>query len=250
LSPRLRAFVGVIGLLIVWWLVSKTKVVDPIFMPGPDEVVIAGVHQLLSQQSWEDIGFTLYRLVVGFSIGSVLGIVLGLMIGAIQSLYQYLEVPIDFFRSIPVACLFPFFMILFGLGDASKIGTAAWTTTFVVLINTVYGVRFGSDIRLKVAKTMRSSTWKLYAWIILPQAAPHILVGMRTGISLAIIVVLVTEMFMGTRLGIGKRIYDAALIYDTPTMFLFIIISGGLGYVLNKLFLLSEYHLTHWTNKV
>lgn len=245
---NLRPLLGVAIVIAGWLALSAFHLLDPIFFSSPLEVASALLRDFVGGHAIADLKVTVYRLFLGFTIGSLIGIAGGLLVGSFSKLSEYVQAPIDFLRSIPVACLFPFFMLVFGLGDLSKVATAAWSTTFVVLINTYYGVRVVSETRLRVTTAMHASLWKKYTWVVIPEALPHIVAGMRIGVSLSLIVVLVTEMFMGTRIGLGKRIYDAALIYDTPSMLAFILLAGVIGFLTNGGFVLAEKKLTHWKN--
>jgi NitT/TauT family transport system permease protein len=101
-----------------------------------------------------------------------------------------------------------------------------------------------------VARSLKASRWQIFWKVVLPDALPEILIGLRTGISIALIVVLMTEMFLGTTRGLGQMIYNAQIMYDTSTMFVGILTCGLLGYFLNKLLLLVEYRAVHWKGAV
>lgn len=166
--------------------------------------------------------------------------------GYSKRVYDALEVLIEVLRAIPVIALFPLFLILFGLGDKSKFGIAAWSSSFIILINTMYGVQHSSEIRRMVARSLKASEWKIFWKVVLPDALPEIVVGLRTGISIALIVVLMSEMFLGTSIGIGQVIYNAHLMYDTPGMYAAILASGILGYGVNALLLIVQRQFIHW----
>jgi NitT/TauT family transport system permease protein len=150
------------------------------------------------------------------------------------------------FGHVPVIALFPLFLICFGLGNQSKFTIAAWSSSLVILLNTMYGVQHSSALRRMVARSLKASEWQVFWKVVLPDALPEILVGLRTGVSIALIVILMTEMFLGSSNGIGQMIYNAHLIYDTPRMYVGILTSGLLGYVLNLVLVGSEQRLVHW----
>jgi NitT/TauT family transport system permease protein len=173
----------------------------------------------------------------------------GLLLGYSKAIYESMEVVVDFFRSIPVFCLFPLFLVFFGIGDTAKICTAAWSSSFIILVNTMYGVRNSTKTRRMVAQTMGATKVQILCEVIVPDALPDIVVGMRNGLSLALIVVVVTEMFMGTRFGLGREIFDASMVYQIPRMYAAILVTGLLGYALNKIFVLIERRVVHWAGK-
>jgi ABC-type nitrate/sulfonate/bicarbonate transport system permease component len=237
---------GIIVLLALWCLASFTRFVDPLYLPSPIAVLREGWTLLSSGVLPKHAIATLYRLAVGFTIGALIGIPVGLLMGYSKRVYNSLEAPVEVFRAVPVIALFPFFMILFGLGDRSKFGVAAWSSALVILLNTMYGVQHSSPVRRMVTYSLKASEWQIFRKVVLPDAMPEILVGLRSGVSIALIVVLMTEMFLGTTVGIGQMIYNAHLMYDTPSMFVGIITSGVLGYSINIILVLVENSFVHW----
>jgi ABC-type nitrate/sulfonate/bicarbonate transport system permease component len=246
---RRSLLIGPLALLAIWSLTTYTGLVRPILLPTPTDVAAKMAGLFLSGAILPDAGRTLVRLCLGFGLGVVIGVPIGLAMGSSQRVYDSLEVLVDFFRSVPVTALFPLFLLLFGIGDGAKVVMAAWSSSLLIIINTMYGVRHGSHGRKLVLKVMKASPRQLFVEAVIPDALPEILVGFRTGVSLALVVVVVSEMFLGTRVGLGQMIYNASLLYDTPTMYSAIIYTGLLGYAINKLFVLLEKRTVHWVGK-
>lgn len=233
-------------LLIVWSVLTYGSVVNTIIIPHPHKVIIELWKYSTSGEALIDVISTVKRLICGLGIGAVLGVLAGILIGYFTKIYKALEFLIDFFRSVPATALFPIFMLLFGLGDSSRIMPVAYGTGFVVLINTLYGVKNSKKIRIEVAKTMNAPKGGILVKVVLPDALPYIATGLRIAISLALAITIVSEMFIGTNAGLGYRIMESKLLYDIPNVFAALIITGFLGYVLNKVFLLFEQRIVHW----
>jgi ABC-type nitrate/sulfonate/bicarbonate transport system permease component len=240
---------GIIFVLLLWCLLSFGRIMDPLYLPTPLQVFEEIGKSTRTGQLPMNIGATVYRLIIGFAIGSFVGVPVGLVMGYSRRVYDALEILIEVVRSIPVVALFPLFLILFGLGDQSKIGLAAWSSALVILINTMYGVRHGSSIRRMAARSLKANEWQVFWKVGLPDAFPEILVGLRTGVSIALIVVLMTEMFLGTTRGVGQMIYNAQIMYDTPTVFVGVLAAGLTGFSVNMVLLLVERRIVHWKIK-
>ena len=200
-------------ILVVWAVFSNLKLVSPLFLPTPQTVFLEIINLFASGVILLDIFHTLYRAFLGFIIACLIGIPLGLLMGYSNRIYYSLEFIVEFFRSIPATALFPLFLLFFGIGDQSKIALTAWTAGLVLIINAMYGVHLGKELRIKSAKTMRMSGFNLFQKIIFPEALPQIFSGMRIAVSLALVIVIVTEMFIGTNFGLGHRIIDAQFVY-------------------------------------
>ena len=237
---------GIVIVIALWFALSTAKFVDPLFLPNPIAVVREFWFGLSTGILLKHAGATLYRLVIGFTIGALVGIPVGLLMGYSKRIYDALEALVEVLRAIPVIALFPLFLILLGLGDNSKFGIAAWSSSLIILINTMYGVKQGSASRRMVARSLKASEWQIFWKVVLPDALPEIIVGLRTGVSIALIVVLMSEMFLGTRTGIGQMIYNAHLMYDTPGMYSAILAAGVLGYGINSILILAQRQFIHW----
>lgn len=232
-------------LLCVWELISYFSLVSPLFLASPYDVLVHMGDITLAN----DIVHTLYRVLIGFGIAAVIGVPLGLLMGYSSKIYNALEFTVEFFRGIPTTALFPLFLLIFGIGDEAKFAVTAWGAGLVILINSMYGVHLGKELRVRVAKTMKVSGFDLFKKVIFPEALPQIFSGFRVAVSLSLIIVIVTEMFIGTDVGLGKRIIDAQLVYQTADMYAAILITGLIGFILNKLMMLVENKIVHWKGK-
>lgn len=232
-------------LLIVWSLISYFKLVSPLFLASPIEVL----QSLMDATLLNDAVHTLYRVLVGFGLAVVIGVPLGLLMGYSSKIYNILEFTVEFFRGIPTTALFPLFLLVFGIGDEAKFAVTAWGAGLIILINSMYGVHLGKELRVRVAKTMKVSGFDLFRKVIFPEALPQVFSGFRVAISLSLVIVIVTEMFIGTNIGLGKRIIDAQLVYQTADMYAAILLTGLLGFVLNKLMMFVENKVVHWKGK-
>ncbi len=236
-------------LLVIWWIFSNLKLVSPLFLPTPQSVFYEIFRLFSTGEILPDLAFTFYRAFLGFIFACLIGIPIGLLMGYSDKIYHSLEFVVEFFRSIPATALFPFFLLFFGIGDQSKIALAAWAAGLVLIINSMYGVRLGKELRIKSAKTMRITGFNLFKKIIFPEALPYIFSGMRIALSLSLVIVIITEMFIGTNFGLGNMIIEAQLVYRISEMYAGIIILGVLGFLINKFFIFTENKIVHWKGK-
>ncbi len=235
--------------IVLWQIAFSLNWFNPLFLPSPLNVLQTFWFDIISGNIFPDFLTTLYRFLIGFFISVIIGVGLGILMGYDKRIYSIFNMPVDFFRSIPPIALFPLFLLFFGIGDNVKIAVEIWTCSLVILVNTMYGVHNASKIRLMVAKSMRAKKWLLFRKVILPEILPYVFSGIRIAIGLGLIVVIVTEMFIGTNLGLGHRLMISQSIYDTPELYASILFTGILGYVLNQLFLFYERKTLHWTGK-
>jgi sulfonate transport system permease protein len=244
----LLPIVGVAGLLAIWSLTTWRQWVDPVLLPSPIltfKAMWAGMHGALGF----DFVKTVYRTAAATVIASVIAIPLGILLGASEKIYRSLEFVIDFFRSTPASAMFPLFLVLFGVGDETKISVAAFGAALVILFNVAYGVMNARKTRLLAAKVMGASRLRVLFDVMLLESLPQTFVGLRNGISLALVVIVVAEMFIGSQDGLGHSVFEAQQLFEMPRMYAAIFAAGVLGYGLNLLFMLIERRFVHWSGK-
>lgn len=248
-NKKIHYFLIPILLLCVWQYISYFKSVSPLFLASPYDVFTHLFDLLQNGSMLKDIIYTVYRVMIGFSIATFVGVPLGLLMGYSNKIYNALDFTVEFFRGIPITALFPLFLLLFGIGDQAKFAVTAWGAGLVILVNSMYGVHLGKELRVRVAKTMKITGFILFRKVIFPEALPQIFNGFRIAISFSLIIVIMTEMFIGTEAGLGRRIIDAQLVYQTADMYAAIFMTGVVGFVLNKMMMLAENKVVHWKGR-
>lgn len=251
-ANRLEPFLpitGVIGLLAVWSIAVYGGFVDPVLLPSP----VSAFDSLWTGMSGGKLGVdfmrTLERTVWATLIAAAIAIPLGIVLGSAERLYRSLEFVIDFFRSTPASAMFPLFLVLFGVGDATKISVAAFGAILVILFNVAYGVMNARKTRLLAAKVMGASRMRVLFDVMLLESLPQTFVGLRNGVSLALVIIVVAEMFIGSRDGLGHSVFESQQLFDMPRMYAAIFAAGALGYGLNLLFFLIERRFIHWSGR-
>lgn len=189
------------------------------------------------------------RMAIGYTIAIVFGVPIGLLLGSSQKLYKSFEIPLDFFRSLPVTTLYPLFVLLFGIGHYSKIAMVVAASIFVIVLNSAYGVMQSSQIRRQVARIFGASKWQMFKDIIFFESLPQTVIGLRVAISYALIVEIVCEMFMGAQRGLGQRVFEAYNTYLIEDLYAIAILVGLTGYAINKLFVFFEKRIIFWVGK-
>ncbi|MCG6206110.1 ABC transporter permease subunit [Rhodopseudomonas sp. HC1] len=240
---------GPIALFVVWWLAARGGWVNKDLLPLPTDTLRDTAINLWSGSMSKDIVHTMVRVGYSIAIAIVAGVPIGIVLGAKASVYRSVEFIIDFFRSTPATAMFPLFLLLFGLGDLAKIAVAAFAAWLVIVFNVAYGVMNARQTRVLAARSMGASSLRIFRDVIFFETLPQTFVGLRTAVSLALVVIIVAEMFIGATDGMGHRIIDAQISYSLTDMYGSILIAGALGYGLNLVLLFLERSLIHWSGK-
>ena len=223
-----RQIASVAGLLLAWQVLVQAGRINPIFLPAPLSVLAAMWEMTRSGELPWAVLVSLNRVVQGFVYGALIGIVLGLLAGAIRWVEDLLDPWVAAVYPIPKSALFPLFLLWFGLGNTSKIVTIAVGVLFLVLVNTITGVRSINPVLLKAARDLGASRLQIFTKVILPGALPNIFTGLRLGAGMALILVFITEI-EATKAGLGFLLWEAFQLMDTRHVFVGVVTFGLLG---------------------
>lgn len=248
-SKTFTPVVGPIALLLLWWVAAAANLVSPTLFPGPAESLAAVAAGFSDGSLVSDLTATVVRMISAVGLAIVIGVPCGILLGTNRTIYSCFEFLIDFFRSTPVTALFPMFLLFFGIGEAAKISVGAFAAGLLILFNVAYGVMAARPTRKMAAKVMGAGRFRTLTTVTLYEALPQTFIGLRTGSSLALVCIIVAEMFIGADEGIGHRIIDAQQTYQLGDMYGSILVAGVLGYLMNAIFLWIDTKLVHWTGR-
>lgn len=246
---RLLPVIGPLVLFAVWQIVVMTKLISPILLPTPGATLVSLVTGIFGGDLAKDFMYTVIRTLEAFAVAAIIGVPLGVLLGSNEKAYRSVEFLIDFFRSTPSSALIPLFLMIFGVTDINKVAIAAFAAVLVILFNSAYGVINARKQRVMAAKVMGATRWQIFRDVLFWESLQPTFVGLRSGISMALVIVVVAEMFIGSDNGLGHRIIDAQQVLNVRSMYAAILAAGILGYALNILFLLTEKKVVHWSGR-
>ncbi len=242
-------WIGPLLIFAIWWLAAAGQWISPKLLPDPISTIATLWGSLADGSIAGDFFGTLNRTLISFAIAAALGVPVGIVLGSDKRIYGALEFAIDFFRSTPATAMFPLFLLIFGTGEESKIGVAAFSAWLVIVFNVAYGVINARPTRVLAARVMGASRLRIFRDVMFFESLPQTCVGLRLGVSYALVVIIVAEMFIGSANGMGRRIIDAQQVFDLRQMYASIIATGCLGYGLNVAFLALERRFVKWSGK-
>lgn len=227
-QDRVLALGAPLVLVALWEGAVRTGVLDARFFPPPS-LVLATLYRLITDGTVaQHLAATVVRVLVGFGIGASAGLVAGLALGAAHPLRAALEPTISALYVIPKVAILPLVMLIFGLGEASKIAIVAIATFFIVVINTTAAVIGVESIYLEAGRAFGARRLNMFRHIVLPGALPVIVTGLRLALGTALIVVIAAE-FVATQEGIGFFVWHAWNTLRPEEMFAGFIVIGALG---------------------
>ena len=243
--------VGFLAVLAVWQLVCLITVagkplVNPLFLATPGETAMAVKAWAASGDLLWDATDSLRRVVYGLALAMAIGLPLGVIFGLSEGAQRSTRGVMDFLRSIPPIVVYPVSQLILGPFDASRVGVVVFGATTVIVLATSEGVRNCSKVRQRCNRLL-GATWRhVVTSIVLLESLPAIVVGIRTAVSLSVIIVVVTEMLVGAKYGLGVRAAAAQSTSATPTLYAVILVVGIIGLGLNVLLVRLERLIGRW----
>lgn len=183
-----RPFSGAVLLILLWSVISGMKLIDPILLPSPGEAFSSFFNDLANGTLWLDFYRTIIRTMLSFTIATTIAVPLGILLGASERVYRSVELLIDVFRLTPASALFPLFLVIFGTGELTKIAVAAFGAALAILFNVAYGVISARKLRQLAARIMGANSIKVMMDVTLWESLPQTLIGMRNGVSIALVI--------------------------------------------------------------
>jgi ABC-type nitrate/sulfonate/bicarbonate transport system permease component len=216
------------------------------FFPRLSTIMVTFQKLWLFAQFQSDVVPSLERIAAGFVIAVAVGVALGIPIGLSSTARRAAMPHIEYWRAIPPPALLPISIVLLhSIGNTQKISFIAFFCFFPVLLNTIDGVRGIDPALVDTARSFNIPTHERIGRIVIPAALPQIVAGMRTSLSLAVIMMVLAEYFSSSN-GVGYVLLISKNTFQLAPMWAAIVLIGLLGYLLNVLFLLAERRVLAW----
>jgi NitT/TauT family transport system permease protein len=246
--PRSGRYAGWIALLIVlalWQLAGGTGLVNPLFLPAPLSIAHAIEQLALSGALWHHLSYSLMRIGVGWTLGTVAGIAVGFAIGLFTVARSVGITFISALFPIPKIALLPLLILWLGIGEEPKIATIALGVFFSTAISVYSGVDAVPRNLIRMAQSFNVPFETIVRRVIWPGALPSILAGFRITASVALLLVVSAEM-IGAEYGIGAFVLQAGNLMQTDQLLAGVVILSLFGLVVGKLINMLEARLLHW----
>jgi NitT/TauT family transport system permease protein len=247
-SRRTEQLLGIFSpvlFLMAWELAARLEWIDTRFFPAPTAVVAKLGELAKSGTLWRDLWASLQRLFWGFLVGGIPALVLGVVMGLYRPIRAAIDPLISATYPIPKSAILPLVLLIFGLGEASKVVMVALGVFYPVLINTMSGVVQIDKIYLDVGKNFKASRWQVFRTIALPGAMPSIMTGVKLGVGMGLILIAISEM-IGAKEGIGYMIWNAWQILTVETMYVGLAAIAVLGFAFNVILNMVEAKILPW----
>lgn len=230
-------------LISLWQLYAEIS--GNFYFPTPSSIAAAFPQTWFEGRMADDVLPSLLRLLFGYVSALAIGIALGVFVGSLRRLRLFSEPVFELFRAIPPPVLVPIIMLFTGFGATMQITVIAFGSLWPILINTIEGVRGVELTQVDTARSYRLGRIRRLFTVTLPAASPKIFVGARQALSIAIIMMVISEMFASTN-GIGFNIIQFQRLFQITEMWSGIILLGITGVAANVIFTFIERRVLRW----
>src|SRR5262245_47614596 len=225
---------SVLVVLGIWQAIwSYTHWISPLFFSGPSAIAKALWMTLTEGNLVADLTFSGKNFAIGFGIALVSGVVLGVIIGWYRRVRMLLDPFLSALYAAPRVAMMPLIIIWFGIGMWSKVFIVFLSAFFPILLNTAAGIRALDPDILRAARAFCASDWQIFKTVAIPGSVPFILTGIRQGVGVGLIGVVVGEM-LGSSEGVGFMVAYGGQTFQTDTLFVGFVIIAFAGIFLSS----------------
>jgi ABC-type nitrate/sulfonate/bicarbonate transport system permease component len=244
-TPITRILATII-FLAVWEAAVRLGWVDPLFLASPTQVLARLIEVFRDGTIWPHLAASGRTAALGFLLSVVAGVPVGIVMGRSTFVRDTLEPFIMAQASIPTVALLPLLIIWLGIGSTAQVMLVFIGTVFGMIVSTEAGVRNIDQRLVETSRSFTATEWRILKDVVVPAALPYIVAGMRLSVSRVLIMVVVAELY-ASQAGIGYMIFQAGASYDTPTIFVGVMILAVAGILLNSGLRFAEQRLAPWT---
>lgn len=239
---------GVLGFLVVlalWSIFTYGGIVDPMFLPTPTETFKSAVDLFTQLHFVNDIGITIFRVLVGFIIAVIIAVPLGILLGTYKPFEAFIEPLMSFVRYLPASAFIPLFILWIGLSEVEKIAVIFMGSFPQLILMVAVNTKSVSDDLIDVSYTLGTSKAAVLWRVILPSCFPSIMSSLRMILGWAWTYVIVAEL-VGASSGIGYMIIQSQRMLSTSKIFVGILTIGLIGLIFDYCFKLLHQILFPW----
>jgi ABC-type nitrate/sulfonate/bicarbonate transport system permease component len=249
----LLSLLGPLAVLGMWEFLSRTKIIDPRFWPAPTSLIDTLRDEISSGALFTNVRISLVRVLIGFVIAAVPGVIIGLAMGLYWPVRVFLMPVATAIYAIPKLAVLPLMLIVFGVGESSKIAIIVVSIFFLIVLNTMSGVMGIDPTYRDVAQNLGASRWQLFTTVAWPGALPAIFTGFRLAMGFALLVIVGTEFLDGNKRepnGIGWYIIRSWNLLKVDDLFVGLLVVALIAWILNVLLEAIERRLLPWRAEV
>jgi len=240
---------SIILFVALWEIAPRIGLIKATFVAPPSVILKTFITLYQNNNLFTHIEISLQRSILGFFLAGLVGIPLGFLLGGwFKTIERILNPVLRLLGQFNPFSLFPVFMLLFGIGEVSKVAIIFWVCIWPILYNTITGVKELDPTIVKLARSMGSNKVVLFLKVVLPSSAPSIFTGLKMSSGTAFFMLIAAEM-IGASSGLGWLVWNAQVNFQIPNLYAATVLIAVLGVIINNLIKLTEKKVVVWKDK-
>ena len=237
------------GLVILWWLLRLTGLINPALLPSPLQVAQTFWSTLTGGNLLTNITMSVARVLGGLLLGTAAAVPVGFLIGWYRPVGRLLDPLINFFRALPPIALIPLVIVYLGIGEVAKIAILFYASFFAAVIVMYEGMAAISPIYVRVARTLGATDFEIFARVMVPLTVPHMLVALRVALGVCWATLVAAEL-VAAQQGLGAMIQNASAFFELNTIYLGIICIGAMALLMDTILRRLTARIVGWQEKI
>ncbi|WP_421998062.1 ABC transporter permease [Reyranella sp.] len=237
------------ALVLLWWLLRETGLINPGLLPSPWAVFGKFWTGLTQGELGLNILMSLQRVLAGLLLGTAAAVPVGFLIGWYRPVGRLVDPLINFFRALPPIALIPLVIVYLGIGEIAKVAILFYASFFAAVIVMYEGMAAISPIYVRVARTLGATDLEIFWRVMVPLTVPHMLVALRVALGVCWATLVAAEL-VAAQEGLGAMIQNASSFFDLTTIYLGIICIGTLALLMDMALRRLSARLVAWQDKV
>ena len=242
---NLRGGLTFLWVMILWEVAARYGIRDERLFAPFSKVIVMLAKLFLTGEIWKHLAVSGYEFAVGFLLASFAGVIVGFLMGTVRMIREYLDPWMSALYSAPLVALTPFYIMLFGVGIASKSALVFSVVFFPVAVNTFAGVYSADAGFIEVARSFNATRMQVFLKILVPFSLPYIVTGLRLGVGRGLTGVVVGEFFFANA-GLGFLVALAGQTFNTPLLFAGVLVFAVSGVAITAGLKRIERRLAPW----
>ena len=232
-DPVLLVRIGtVLAVWAAWEIVARSGLVYEGIVPSSFAVLAAMAQQLAEPEFYQHVALTAYEVVTGFIAGTAIGMAAGIALGFRRFADDAAAPYLQGLAATPKIIFLPILMLVFGVGAGSKIAMGGLSAFFPMVVAIAAGMRDVNVVLVRVARSFNASAWQIVRKIYLPSLVEPAITGMRLGLGVAIIGVLLAEIKF-SKAGLGHLAIQHYNFFHVADMYAVLLITFALAVLAN-----------------
>jgi NitT/TauT family transport system permease protein len=237
-----------VGIVLAWYAVHYSGVVNPALVPTPHEVA-QQLWQLAGQRLPKDIWMSTQRVFLGVTLGILLAVPVGFVLGWYREVRSFIDPLINFFRALPPIALIPLVIVYFGVEETAKVVILFYASFFAGVIVMYEGIAQISPIYVRVARTLGATDGEIFMRVIVPLTVPHMLTALRVALGVAWATLVASELIAAQH-GLGSLIQNAASFFQLDIIYAGIICIGFIALGMDLALRAAAKRLVAWQERI